>query len=163
MTDERIRTNDDKDETIAKVMEVARSMAPKPRKVFKFLGFEIKADLNLNTAISLVSLLGMLGGALWVGFNFVNKPLANELALNQVRREIGYPGQPGYVPGTVKGLARRIDALEQALDRNHAENIQSLQQLNSTLQQQGAENAKRFDRLDTRIDRLVESETRHPR
>lgn len=163
MTDDRIRTNDDKDDTIARVMEVAKALAPTPRKVFKFLGFEIKADLNLNTAISLVSLLGMLGGALWVGFNFVNKPLANEIALKQVRMEIGYPGQPGYVPGTVKGLSRRMDALEQSLDRNHNENMQSMQQLNSTLQEQGVENAKRFDRLDTRIDRLVESESRHPR
>lgn len=151
------------DDTIAAVLETAKALAPPRVKAFRIFGVEIKADINLNTILAMLSLLGVLSGAVYSALTLVTVPKANSAEIAQIRSEIGRPGQPDYVPGSVKGLKRRIDSLEKTVEQNHNDTLLALGQIQMAIRDQGKDNATRFDRLDVRIDRLVESQDRRRR
>jgi hypothetical protein len=160
MNDDRVIANEAKDETIARVVEVARALAPE-MKTFRLFGWDVRYELNVNTLLSLVSLISVLSGVLYTAVHVVALPLENAKAITHLQTQIGEPSRPGYV---VRGLANQIQDLKSRIDRNHDENAAQLNVIVQSIQTSSADNSKRFDRLDTRIDRLIESQSqRRPR
>jgi hypothetical protein len=132
-------------------------------RTFKLFGLRVKAEVNLNTIVSIATLLGIVASAIWAVHVAVERPAQIDRKVNELRSEFGRPGQAHYVPGEVKGLIRRIDNLEHTVQANHSDSLQALQEIDSSIKEQGRENSSRFDRLDRRIDNLVESgAVRHP-
>ncbi|HEY1710284.1 MAG TPA: hypothetical protein VGG10_18585 [Rhizomicrobium sp.] len=156
MNDDRVIANEAKDETIARVVEVARALAPE-MKSFRLFGWNVRYELNVNTLLSLVSLVSVLSGVLYTAVHVVALPLENRKAIAHLQAQIGEPSRPGYV---VRGLAGQIQDLKQKIDRNHDESAQQLNAIAQNIQTSSADNSKRFDRLDARIDRLIESQSR---
>lgn len=157
----RVIANDPKDEALAAVIETATRLT-RPRRTVRILGFEIAIDLNVNTILSVVTLVGLLGTAGCSVYAYVSTPFRNAQRLDDLQSEIGKPGEPGYLPGAVRGMAHRMDRVEQMVKQNHDDTLQALHDIEGQLKDQRRENADRFDRLDNRIDRLVESRKRSP-
>ena len=157
----RVIANDPKDEALAAVIETATKLARR-RRTIKLFGFEIAIDLNVNTILSIVTLIGLLGTAGCSVYAYVTTPLRNSARLDDLQGEIGKPGEPAYLPGVVRGMAHRMDRVEQMVKQNHDDTLQALRDIEGALKDQRRENADRFDRLDTRIDRLVETRKRTP-
>lgn len=148
----------------AVVGEVLRTNARKlaeagpPVWTIRVFGIAIKMEFNLNTLIAGVSLLGIIAGSVYTGFNYVSLPARNTAAIAQLRAEMGQPGSPDYLPAAMRGVKHRMDRIEKQMQDSHADTINRLNSIAADIAVLRSEDGIRFDRLDTRIDRLVETQ-----
>lgn len=155
---DRVIGNTQHDDTIAKVIETARALVPEKRRKFTVWGFDVNLEINLNTLVMAATLIAFLCGGAYSVFRVAKQPFDTEAEVRQIRSEIGSPGKPGYVPGAIKGINRRIDALVTDMKTNHDDTLLAIEGLRADIMEGRKENNDHLNRIDDRMDRLVESQ-----